>query len=112
MAPEVASGPLQSIRCQCSCCRILHHYRHLAAMTQLALLPCHRLHSMPWGADPKEFPATAAKPKEHPGTLLITGELAGPESHLEVGRLPVAQEGWCSLACTCWRVCPASDTAA
>jgi hypothetical protein len=46
---------------------------------------------MPWGADPKEFPATAAKPKEHPGALLITGELAGPESHLEVGE---SANGW------------------
>lgn len=42
---------------------------------------------MPWGADPEQFPSTnATHPKPHPGTLLITGEIAETESHEEVGQ--------------------------
>jgi hypothetical protein len=40
---------------------------------------------MPWGANASEFRPDLARPKPHPGTLLITGEMAETESHEQVG---------------------------
>lgn len=41
---------------------------------------------MPWGADPREFPApeNLTAPKPHPGILLITGDIAETETHEQV----------------------------
>ncbi len=83
-APQV----LHAAMGRCPCC----HPPALAAFctffTCMLHAPCRRFYTMPWGADPAAFPAppgSASLDKPHPGSLLITGEIAATESHVEVG---------------------------
>jgi hypothetical protein len=60
---------------------------------------------MPWGANEGEFSADLAQAKPHPGTLLITGELAETESHEQVrrGALYAVLAGGCHMGGGCMR---------